>query len=180
MRRGAKPGKAKVKARLPVARKAAKKEASGRRELEKRLAEALQREAEALRQLQTSHCERAETLDQQTATSEILRVISSSPTDSQPVFDAIVGSATHLCNGLNAAAFLYGGELLHNVALSDASPEAREEIARHFPQRPNPEFAVGRVVLTGAIVHSADVRNDPSLGEGARRTLQFRGIRALI
>jgi hypothetical protein len=44
MPRRAKPGKAKVKARLPVARKAAKKEASGRRELEKRLAESLERE----------------------------------------------------------------------------------------------------------------------------------------
>jgi GAF domain-containing protein/anti-sigma regulatory factor (Ser/Thr protein kinase) len=115
-----------------------------------------------------------------TATAEILRVISSSPTDTQPVFDAIVRSATHLCNGLNAAAFLYDGELIHNVALSDASPEASEEIARHFPQRPNPEFAVGRVVLTGAIAHSGDVLSDPSFGEGAHRTLRLRGIQALL
>jgi len=118
-----------------------------------------------------------EAKEQQTATSEILRVISTSPTDAQPVFDAIVRSAAHLCNGLNAAAFLYDGESIHNVALSDASPEAIQEIARHFPQRPNPEFAVGRVVLTGAIVHSADVFSDPSFGEGARRTLRLRGIR---
>jgi GAF domain-containing protein len=115
-----------------------------------------------------------------TATSEILRVISSSPTDTQPVFDAIVRSAAYLCNGLNSAAFLYDGESIHNVALSDASPEASEEIARHFPQRPNPEFAVGRVVLTGGIVHSADVVNDPIFGEGARRTLRLRGIQALL
>ncbi len=115
-----------------------------------------------------------------TATSEILQVISRSPTDTQPVFDAIVRSAAHLCDGLNAAAFLYDGELIHNVALSDASPEATEEIARNFPQRPNPEFGVGRVALTGAIAHSADVLSDSSFGEAARRVLRSRGIRALL
>jgi two-component system, NtrC family, sensor kinase len=159
LHRRAKPAKARTKAQRSTARTSPKNEGSRARDLEKRLADAL---------------------EQQTATSDILRVISSSPTDVQPVFDTIVRSAAHLCNGLNSAAFLYDGESIHNVALSDASPEAREEIARHFPQRPNPEFAVGRVVLTGAIAHSADVLSDPSFGEGARRTLRLRGIRALL
>ena len=79
MHRGAKPGKAKVDAKLPVASN-----------LEKRLAEAL---------------------EQQTATVEVLRVISSSPTNVQPVFDTIASSAVRLCGARIATVFHFDGEL---------------------------------------------------------------------
>ena len=122
----------------------------------------------------------AESLRRETATSEILRVISRSPGDMQPVFDAIVGSAVHLCNGLNSAAYLYDGELIHNVALSDPLPDTREEFARQYPMRPDPEFGLGRVAQSGAMAHSADVLSDPNFREGARRTARVRGHRALL
>src|SRR5262245_61570557 len=57
----------------------------------------------------------SEASEQQTATSDILRVISSSPTDVQPVFDTIVASAVRLCDGLFSALFRFDGELMHQV-----------------------------------------------------------------
>ena len=63
-------------------------------------------------------------LEQQTATSEVLRVISSSPTDVQPVFDTIVSSAVRLCDGLFSSLYQFDDELLHLVAQHNFTPEA--------------------------------------------------------
>src|SRR2546428_12202 len=89
MRRGAKPAKAKVEAKLPVGRKSRMSQGSKVRDLEKRLAESFEREKATGEVLQETNRALTEALEQQTATSEILRVIASSPTNAQPVFDAI-------------------------------------------------------------------------------------------
>src|SRR5215510_12192483 len=67
-----------------------------------------------------------EAAEQQTATAEILRVISSSPTDVQPVFETIVRSAVRLCDGLFAMAFRYDGRQLSILAHHNVPSEAIE------------------------------------------------------
>src|SRR5262249_12244497 len=67
--------------------------------------------------------ETKEALEQQTATSEILRVISSSPTDVQPVFDAIAANAARLCDAVNGLVIRFDGELLHLAAQYNVDPE---------------------------------------------------------
>src|SRR5262245_8865712 len=117
MRRVPKPAKSK-EAKSRVARKPPKDEDSLVRDLEKRLAEAREqlqtRDTElvqARQQLKVAHVQATESLEQQAATSEILRVIAGSPTDPQPVFDAILKRAATLCEAQLAHLWLYeGGE----------------------------------------------------------------------
>ena len=93
-----------------------------------------------------------EALERQTATSEILKVISSSPTDVQPVFDAIAETAMRLCGAHSSLVTTFDGELLHLVAQAAISAEGREGVRDVYPRRPSRGFASGRTVLTWAIV----------------------------
>ncbi len=102
-----------------------------------------------------------ESLEQQTATGEILRVISSSPTDVQPVFDTIVRSVVKLCDGLFSALFRYDGELIHQVAQHNFTAEGLEEVRRIYPVRPTRDHGSGRTILERAVVHIPDVEQDP-------------------
>jgi GAF domain-containing protein/anti-sigma regulatory factor (Ser/Thr protein kinase) len=111
--------------------------------------------------LTVAQAQATEALEQQTATSEILRVISSSPTDVQPVFDTIVKSAVRLCDGLFSSFFRFDGELIHPVAQHNHSPEALEILRRTFPMRPGRGLPIGRAILDCAVAHVPDVERDP-------------------
>jgi two-component system, NtrC family, sensor kinase len=154
MRRRAKPAKAKVEAKAPVVRKARKSEDSKVRDLEKRLAESLEREKATGRAA-------TEALEQQTATSDVLRVISSSPTDVQPVFDAIVESAVRLSGALFGSVYRFDGELIHMTAHHNYPTAALEFSQRSFPTSPTRQSFTGRAILERAVVHVADVAQDP-------------------
>src|SRR5262249_47970426 len=140
---GKAPEKDKVK---PLARTSPKNDDSRVRDLEKRLAEGLEREKAKDRAL-------ADALDQQTATSEILRVISRSPTDVQPVFDAIAEGAARLCEAAFAGVTRFDGETLTLASLHNATEEQREFFHRLFPVAADPRFIIGRAVLERRIVH---------------------------
>jgi two-component system, NtrC family, sensor kinase len=97
-----------------------------------------------------------ESLEQQTATSEVLKVISSSPGDLQPVFEAMLANATRLCEAKFGALWLCEGDALRTVALN-APPAFAEERQRQPLILPTPETGLGRAVKTKLTVHSADL-----------------------
>src|SRR5512144_3098977 len=119
----------------------------------------------------TSEARLADALAQQAATGELLRVISSSPADLQPVFDTIVKNAERLCDSeLSAVARIADGRL-HLVAVSNVSPEEAEVYRRLFPRPPERGFAMGRAVVDGAAVHIEDVLADPDYDRRTQRAL---------
>src|SRR5262245_50592021 len=186
MGRHAQPAKGKAEAKRPPTRKAPKHGSARVRELEKRLAEALKREAEALRreaetlgQSQTSHRERAEAQEQQAATAEILRVISSSPTDVQPVFEAIVESAARLCDAFNAAVVSFDGELMRLEATRNRTPKTFDVASRITPAPPSRAVSTGRAILDRGVVHVPDVERDPEYLPELARAGGYRSVLAV-
>jgi signal transduction histidine kinase len=103
----------------------------------------------------------SEALEHQTATSEVLNVISRSPTDAQPVFDAIVQSAARLCEAIFSVVWLYDGELLQVAATHNFTPEVLNKLFKAYPARPDRSTAAGRAVLDDKIAHLPDLLADP-------------------
>src|SRR5262249_13600840 len=105
--------------------------------------------------------ELSEALEHQTATGEVLSVISRSPTDAQPVFDAIVESAARLCGALFSIVWLYDGEVLRVAATHNFTPEVLNKLFHAYPKRPDRSTAAGRAVLDAKIAHLPDLLGDP-------------------
>src|SRR5262245_51041481 len=149
MARGPRPTKSK-EAKPSVAPKRPKDDGARVRDLEQRLAEALRDKAEAL--------------DQRTATSEILRVISSSPTDVQPVFEVVLASGVRLCGASFGGVFRFDGELIHLVTSHEWPPERLEAIRRRFPMPPGDGSLAGRAIRDRRVAQTADYVADSRAG----------------
>jgi GAF domain-containing protein/CheY-like chemotaxis protein len=122
----------------------------------------------------------SESLEQQIATSEILRVISGSPTDVQPIFDAIVRRASQLCGGEYAIVTRYDGRLLHLAAQHNPRPGTADATAKFFPQVPRRETSItARALIDAAVVHVSDIDNE-ELGPAARGTYRQINLRAVV
>src|SRR4029077_2999894 len=119
------------------------------------------------RALTAAHAQVSESLEQQTATSEVLRVISSSPTDLQPVFDSIAASALRLCDAKLCTAFRFDGELIHLVGSRHVSEEGAAAYRDAYPSRPGRQSGTHRAILTRTIVHIPDIREDAEYELGA-------------
>jgi signal transduction histidine kinase len=120
-----------------------------------------------------------EALDQQTATSEILRVISSSPTDVQPVFDAIVESAVRLCEAREGAVFSFDSDLVRLVAHHNMSQAWLVAMHTEYPMRPTATRISGRAILNGSIVQIPDVALDPEYRSPYPARLGHRSLLAI-
>ena len=158
MRRGAKPGKAKGETGQPVVPTSPRKEAARGDELEKRLAEALER---------------------QNATSEILRVISSSPTDARPVFETIVTSAGRLCGAESAVVYRFEGGAAHFAAHYNLGPEAVEAYGRRFPRPLHQTDYLWRIA-DGSVLNSTDIEQDSRMSTAVRADYRSRGARSAV
>ncbi|MDX1486682.1 MAG: response regulator, partial [Acidiferrobacterales bacterium] len=131
-------------------------------------------------ELETRNKEVTESLEQQMATAKVLEVISSSPTDVHPVFDAIAESAARLCQGKYCAVLRFDGELIHFVSHSGLTADGIEAYRETYPMAPSRASAASRSILTRELVHIPDINTDPDYKiAAASRKVGLRSIVAV-
>ena len=106
-----------------------------------------------------------ESLQQQTATADVLKIISSSPGDLKPVFDAMLANAVHICGASFGVLFRFDEGAWSAPAMFGVPP-AFAEYWQRGSQRPGPRTALGRVADTRRPVHIGDVKTEPAYIEG--------------
>jgi GAF domain-containing protein len=122
-----------------------------------------------------------EALEQQTATSDVLKVISSSPGDLQPVFDTMLANATRLCEATHGHVWTFDGEQMHAVAVR-GDAQFVKWLQDHNPVRPIPGSAAERIVRGERFVHVTDRHQEPAYGDNEtfRALVDTSGIRASL
>ena len=116
-----------------------------------------------------------QSLEQQTATSNVLEVISRSAFDLQAVFETVAESSVRLCGADRAFIFRYDGELLRMIAAYNSPSEFKEWVAQH-PIRPGRHSGSARAALERRTIHIPDVRADPEYTYGAKTAEAIRTI----
>jgi signal transduction histidine kinase len=116
----------------------------------------------------------------QAATAEVLRVISISPHDIQPVFDTIAENAARICQGQFAFVLRFDNELLHFGACHGLTPEGLEVFGRGLPRPAGEDTAAGHAILRRAVVQIPDVLADPAYGRlDLVQAVNYRSILAV-
>jgi GAF domain-containing protein len=124
-----------------------------------------------------------ESLEQQTATSDVLKVISSSPGELEPVFQSMLENATRICGAKFGNLLLYDADEFRLMAVYGAPPAWAEEYRRNPIFRPSPDVPLGRVAATKQVVHVADVAREPGYAAGdpaIMRLVDIAGARSLV
>jgi two-component system NtrC family sensor kinase len=123
----------------------------------------------------------SESLEQQTATSEVLKVISSSPGQLEPVFNAMLESAVRICGANFGNLFVREGDALRIRATYGAPPAYIEFLDTERLFRLDPKFGLGRLVRTKELYHLADISAVATYGDKLREaTIHLAGARTLI
>src|SRR5262249_49913163 len=112
-------------------------------------------------EIQARTGELSEALEQQTATSEVLQVISSSPGALDPVFDTMLANAIRICEATFGALYRFEGDAVRAATMLGVPPPFAE-FWRSGPHRPGPRTALGRLAATRQTVHIVDVMEDPA------------------
>jgi signal transduction histidine kinase len=128
-------------------------------------------------ELESRNSDLTEALEQQTATSDILRVISQSQTDVQPVFDTIVRSVLALCDAAFSGVYLLDGDTLSLAATAGLTPEQRAVFAKGYPRTIGHDTVSGQAALECRVVQTSDIQADPAYA-GAPGT--FVGARTVL
>jgi GAF domain-containing protein len=126
--------------------------------------------------------ELTDSLEQQTATSEVLQIISGSPGDPQPVFATMLEKAVRICDAKFGNIYRWNGEALHALAAYN-TPVAFAEERQRSAYRPGLKSALGRMIATKATVHIADVAASEAYADCDPPTVaavEFGGVRALL
>jgi len=126
-------------------------------------------------EVQARNRDLSEALDQQTATSEVLKVISRSTFDLEPVLETLIENATRLCGADKGFVHRFDGDLFRLAVAYGASPELRDFVERH-PRPPGRGSVAGRVALERRAVHIPDVLADPEHTYGAKDL----GVRTIL
>jgi two-component system, NtrC family, sensor kinase len=126
--------------------------------------------------------ERDEALEQQTATSEVLKVISSSPGELEPVFNAMLANVTQICEANFGMLFRFEDGVVRAAAMLGVPP-AFAEFWQRGPQRPGRQTPLGRSIETRQTVHISDVTADPAYVEGEgvfAAAVKLGGFRSIL
>src|SRR5262249_19922473 len=124
--------------------------------------------------------ELSEARELQAATAEVLRVISISPHDIQPVFDTIAENAARICQGQFAFVLQFDNELLGFGPCQGLTPEGVEVFRGGLPRPAGEDTAGGRAILRAAVVQIPDVLADPAYGRlDLAQTVHFRSALAV-
>ena len=126
-----------------------------------------------------------ESLEQQTATSKVLSIVSSSPGKLEPIFQAMLENATRLCEAKFGVLFRSEGDAFRAVALHGAPLRYVEERRRNPVVRPSPKTTLGRAVSSKQTVHTVDVLEEPNYfdavsGRTAAQLTRLAGARTVL
>ena len=127
--------------------------------------------------------ERDEALERLAANSEVLKVISSSPGDMKPVFEAMLASALRICDAKFGHILLYDGERYHAAYLHEVPSSYREFWEQHGPIRPGPNTGLARLARTKQVSHIPDLKADATYAERDPLrvvTVEQAGARSLL